>query len=314
MQQLSRSPLSIECSRKLHTAKGLGTISSRSRHQRPAVHRSSNLTGSSRVRRKALGPNSGSSSNSRSKDAGSSSRGKDASSSRGKDGGSSSRSREKWGEAVVAGYGWRQMVPGDSGWDLLKLRKSDVKTFNRFREVEVIHARWAMLGVISILLGDAVDGSPFPPQPLSVASAAPWGLVLLLSLGLIESYRLAALWDEDDFEKRTYPGRWFDFLGFTRPSQQPAAEQQEPPGLGLWASWVGGLPGWLAGGWWYSRREMTEVELLDMKSRELRNGRLAMVSFIGCCLASALTGKGPITLLCEHLGDPVHHTIVQTLQ
>jgi hypothetical protein len=46
--------------------------------------------------------------------------------------------------------------------------------------------------------------------------------------------------------------------------------------LCLWASWVGGLPGWLAGGWWYSRREMTEVELLDMKSRELRNGRLAM--------------------------------------
>lgn len=35
-------------------------------------------------------------------------------------------------------------------------------------------------------------------------------------------------------------------------------------------------PGWLAGGWWFSRREMTEVELLDMKSRELRNGRLAM--------------------------------------
>jgi hypothetical protein len=36
------------------------------------------------------------------------------------------------------------------------------------------------------------------------------------------------------------------------------------------------LAGWLAGGWWYSRREMTKVELLDMKSRELRNGRLAM--------------------------------------
>jgi hypothetical protein len=65
-------------------------------------------------------------------------------------------------------------------------------------------------------------------------------------------------------------------LGFTQPSQQQAAQQQEPPGLGLWASWVGGLPGWVAGGWWYSRREMTEVELLDMKSRELCNGRLAM--------------------------------------
>jgi hypothetical protein len=43
---------------------------------------------------------------------------------------------------------------------------------------------------------------------LSFATAAPWGLVLLLSLGVIESYRLAALWDEADFEKRTYPGVW----------------------------------------------------------------------------------------------------------
>jgi hypothetical protein len=40
----------------------------------------------------------------------------------------------------------------------------------------------------------------------SFATAAPWGAVLLLSLGLIESYRLAALWNEEDYEKRTYPG------------------------------------------------------------------------------------------------------------
>lgn len=38
------------------------------------------------------------------------------------------------------------------------------------------------------------------------------------------------------------------------------------------------------------------------------------VSFVGCFLASALTGKGPITLLMEHLADPVHSTVVQTLQ
>jgi hypothetical protein len=38
------------------------------------------------------------------------------------------------------------------------------------------------------------------------------------------------------------------------------------------------------------------------------------VSFIGCCMASALTGKGPITLLFEHIGDPLHNTIMQTLQ
>lgn len=31
------------------------------------------------------------------------------------------------------------------------------------REAEVIHARWAMLGVISLLLSD-ISGSPFPPK------------------------------------------------------------------------------------------------------------------------------------------------------
>lgn len=42
---------------------------------------------------------------------------------------------------------------------------------------------------------------------MSVAVLAPWGVVMLLCLGLIETYRLAALWDEEDFEKRAYPGK-----------------------------------------------------------------------------------------------------------
>lgn len=39
------------------------------------------------------------------------------------------------------------------------------------REVEVIHARWAMLGVIALLLGDA-SGSPFPPKQVTHQPAA----------------------------------------------------------------------------------------------------------------------------------------------
>jgi hypothetical protein len=45
-----------------------------------------------------------------------------------------------------------------------------------------------------------------PCLQASFAALAPWGVVALLCLGLIETYRLAALWDEDDFEKRAYPG------------------------------------------------------------------------------------------------------------
>lgn len=62
-----------------------------------------------------------------------------------------------------------------------------------------------MLGVISLLLSD-VNGSPFPPREMTPAALAPWGFVVLASLALLETYRLAALWGEPDFEKRTYPG------------------------------------------------------------------------------------------------------------
>ncbi|KAF8066403.1 LHCA1 [Scenedesmus sp. PABB004] len=214
--------------------------------------------------------------------------------------------------------GWRSAVPGDSGWDPLKLRARDAKTFNRFREVEVIHARWAMLGVMALLLGDA-PGTPVSPQTLSVGVLAPWGLTALLGVAFIESSRLAALWGEDDVDARAYPGQRFDPLGLARRARRgrragsAAGEGDAPPPLAVFSSWLGGAPGWLAGGWWWERREMTEGELLDMKSRELRNGRLAMVSFLGCCAASALTGKGPITLLVQHITDPAHNTIVQSL-
>lgn len=44
------------------------------------------------------------------------------------------------------------------------------------------------------------------------SALAPWGVVVLLCLGFIETYRLAALWDEEDFEKRAYPGGWVRVL------------------------------------------------------------------------------------------------------
>jgi hypothetical protein len=39
----------------------------------------------------------------------------------------------------------------------------------------------------------------------------------------------------------------------------------------------------------------------------------AVISFMGVYAASMLTGKGPITLLVEHVADPINNTVLQTL-
>lgn len=149
---------------------------------------------------------------------------------------------------------------------------SEAFSLQRFRECEVIHGRWAMLGVLGALAVEAftgvywqdagkvelVEGSSYfgLPLPFNITSLI-WIEVLLV--GYIEFQRNAEL----DPELRLYPGgKYFDPFGL-------AADPERKDRL---------------------------------KLAEIKHARLAMVAFLIFGLQALYTGKGPLTLFVELLG------------
>merc|ERR1711985_187122 len=99
--------------------------------------------------------------------------------------------------------------PGDYGWDSAGL-SADPETFAAYREAELIHARWGMLGAL-VFSDGGLDylGNPSLVHAQSIIAVLACQVVLM---GLAEAYRVNGGPAGEGLDK-LHPGESFDPLG-----------------------------------------------------------------------------------------------------
>ncbi|KAG5546995.1 hypothetical protein RHGRI_012879 [Rhododendron griersonianum] len=182
-------------------------------------------------------------------------------------------------------------LPGDFGFDPLGLG-SDPDSLKWFAQAELMHSRWAMLAVAGILFpewleiwGRIENYSWFDAGAIEYfADPITLFVVQMILMGWVEGRRWADMLNpgcvdmEFDLPHKTKPkpdvgypgGLWFDPLMWGRGSPQP---------------------------------------VMVLRTKEIKNGRLAMLAFVGFCFQAVYTGQGPLENLATHIADPGHCNI-----
>jgi hypothetical protein len=159
-------------------------------------------------------------------------------------------------------------------WDPLGFAaKADDMTLRRYREAELTHGRVAMLAAVGFLVGEAVEGSSFlfdaqvSGPAITHLSQVPTGfwLALTIAIGAAEQKRATIGWVEPE----NVP---FDQPGLLRDEYIPGDIGFDPLGL----------------------KPTDAEELRLMQTKELQNGRLAMLAAAGFMAQELVDGKGII--------------------
>jgi hypothetical protein len=159
-------------------------------------------------------------------------------------------------------------------WDPLGFaEKADENTLKRYREAELTHARVAMLAVLGFLAGEAVEGKSFlwdasvsGPAITHLSQVPPvfWAL-LAIGIGAAEQTRAEIGWVEPENVPVDQPG-------LLREDYIPGDIGFDPLGL----------------------KPSDPEEFSIMRTKELQNGRLAMLAAAGFMAQELVNQKGII--------------------
>merc|ERR1712025_340608 len=167
-------------------------------------------------------------------------------------------------------------------WDPLDFAsKANGATMRRYREAEVTHGRVGMLAVLGFLAGEFVEGSNFlfneTVEGLAITHLEQipnvFWILLTIGIGASESERLTIGWVEPRDVKYTEPG-------LLKADYSPGDIGFDPFGL----------------------KPKDPEALKMMQTKELQNGRLAMIAAAGFMAQELANGKG----ILETLGIDAH--------
>jgi len=156
--------------------------------------------------------------------------------------------------------------------------RADESNLKRYREAEVTHGRVAMLAVVGFLVGEAVEGSSFlfdsqisgPALSHFLQVPGGWDALIITFIGAAEAQRAQKGWVD--------PAQC--------PPDQPALLRDD-----YYPGDIGFDP--------FGLKPTNQKELDTMITKELQNGRLAMLAAAGFLAQEAVNGKG----ILETLGD-----------